>query len=151
VATSKKLKTTFKSAEDSPGFMLWKASNLLQRIHTQCLLELDVTPTQFSILTCLVYLSQSGPVTPSGIVQHAGIDKMMVSDVLRALERKKLLKKETHPSDGRSFFVVPTALGVKLTNSAISKVEAIDAEFFRSVKDISEFHASLVALVKNGG
>ncbi len=40
-----------------------------------------MTPTQFSIMTSLLYLSQDGPVTPSLIVAHTGIDKMTVSDL----------------------------------------------------------------------
>lgn len=146
---TKSLKTNFKKAEDSPGFMLWKASNLLQRIHAQGLSGLNITPTQFSVMTCLVYLNQDGTVTPSRIVAHAGIDKMMVSDLIKTLEKKKLLKREKNLSDGRSFFIVPTALGIKTTNSAVLKIEAIDTLFFKGVKDIREFHANLAALVQN--
>jgi DNA-binding MarR family transcriptional regulator len=141
------LKTQFRSAEDSPGFMLWKAANLLQRAHTGCLRELNITPTQFSLMTCLVYLHQHGPVTAARIVEHAGMDKMLVSDVIKALERKKLLRRRTNPGDGRSRLLEPTALGERITNSAVRKVEDVDTMLFGRVRDVSAFHTELTAFV----
>lgn len=145
----KTLKTNFKKAEDSPGFMLWKASNLLQRLHTECLTDLNVTPTQFSLMTCLVYLSQDGPVTAAKIVSHTGMDKMMVSDLVKTLEKKGLLKRKNNPDDGRSFLVEPTTLGEKTTNSAVLKIEALDKIFFRRVKNLKTFHDDLISLVNS--
>jgi hypothetical protein len=86
----KKLGTRFGSAEQSPGFMLWKAANLLQRLHARSLRELEVTPTQLSVMMCLLYLAQDGPVTPTRIVDHAGIDKMMTSDAAGRRRRGRL-------------------------------------------------------------
>lgn len=142
-----RLKIRYRRAEDSPGFMLWKASNLLQRLHTGCLKDLGVTPTQFSIMTCLLYLSQNGPVTPSLIVAHTGIDKMTVSDLIKTLIRKKLVTKSDNPDDRRSFLVEPSQLGETITNSAIAKVEAVDTRFFDNVRSVRAFHADLTALV----
>jgi DNA-binding MarR family transcriptional regulator len=143
----KKLQTSFAQAEDSPGFVLWKASNLLQRLHSAALKDLNVTPAQFSLMTCLVYLSQKEQVTPSRIVSFTGMDKMMVSDLIKTLEKKKLLSKKENPLDGRSFLVEPTSLGEKVTNSAVQKIEAMDQEFFSRVKDLKLFHEDLLALV----
>lgn len=143
----KKLDTEFKRAEDSPGFMLWKASNLLQRLHADCLKDLNVTPTQFSFMTCLVFLNQRGLVTPTDIVGFTGMDKMMVSDLIKTLVKKKLVVKKNNPDDGRSFFVAPTESGTQITNSAIKKIEAFDREFFRHVRDLKNFHADLISLV----
>jgi DNA-binding MarR family transcriptional regulator len=143
------LKSSFKKAEDSPGFLLWKASNRLQRLHAQCLAGLPVTPTQFSLMACLVYLSKDGPVTASAIVRHAGMDKMMVSDLLKSLEKKKLVQRKLNPNDGRSFLVSPTEKGVEATNSAVLKVEAFDTQFFKEVLDLKKFHANLAALAED--
>ena len=141
------LKTRFRKAEVSPGFLLWKASNLLQRMHSGCLSDLNITPAQFSLMTCLVYLHQHGPVTASRIVDHAGMDKMMVSDLIKTLVRKKLVKRKPNPGDGRSFLLAPTQLGEATTNSAVLKIEALDAEFFTKVNDIASFHKDLASLV----
>jgi len=129
--------------------MLWKASNLLQRLHNKCLKELKVTPTQFSLMICLVYLHQDGPVTASRIVSHTGMDKMMVSDLIKALEKKRLIRKKANPEDGRSSIIEPTRSGERATNSAVREVETVDGEFFRRVNDIRIFHADLIALVSS--
>jgi DNA-binding MarR family transcriptional regulator len=142
-------KSNFRSAEDSPGFMLWKASNRLQRLHARCLTDLEVTPSQFSLMTCLVYLHQSGGVTSSRIVSLTGMDKMLVSDLVRALEKKRLLRRLPHPEDGRSWLIEPTTRGIELTNSAVRQVEAVDAKFFGIVRNPRRFHEELVALVNS--
>ena len=143
-----RLATRFQRAEDSPGFMLWKAANRLQRLHAEVLSDLEVTPTQCSLLTCLVYLQQGegGAVTASRIVEHSGMDKMSVSDLLKSLERKKLLRRRPHPEDGRSRLVEVTAAGERITNAAVTRIEALDTEFFAGVKSATAFHADLVAL-----
>lgn len=144
-----RLATRFRSAEDSPGFLLWKAANLLQRLHADCLRGLQVTPTQFSLLTCLVFLHQDGPVTAAGIVNHTGMDKMMVSDLVKTLERKQLLRRRANPEDGRSWLIAPTASGVRTTNIAIGKVESVDTKFFARVRNAASFRANLRALVSD--
>jgi MarR family transcriptional regulator, organic hydroperoxide resistance regulator len=143
----KRLKTNFKKAEDSPGFMLWKTANLLQRLHWECLRDLDITPTQFSLMTCLVYLHQEGPVTASRIVAHTGMDKMMVSDLLKTLSRKRLITKSSNPEDARSYIIRPTSQGEMVTNAAVMKVEALDKAFFRRIGDVGAFHEALLDLV----
>ena len=143
----KKLNSTFEKAEDSPGFMLWKASNLLQKLHSDCLKDLQVTPTQFSLMTCLVYLHQSGPVTPTRIVNHTGMDKMMVSDLVKTLIKKKLILRKNNPEDARSFIVEPTHLGEKITNQAIQRIEEVDEKYFKPIGNMRTFHQDLIAIV----
>ena len=141
------LSTTFETAEDSLGFLLWKAANTLQRMHAGCLRELDVTTTQFSVLTCLVYLQQSGVVTASSIIVHAGMDKMLVSDVVSALVRKGLLRKTPNPADARSSLLSATARGVRVTNAAVQEVEAVDEAFFSTVPDADSLRLALRTLM----
>src|SRR5262249_53299041 len=113
---ARRRRTAFKRAEDSVGVMLGRASNLLQRLHGGCLRSLDVTPTQFSLMTCLMYLQDEGDVTASRIVAHTGMDKMMVSDVLKTLTQKRLVAKERHPRDARASILRPTRRGKAITN-----------------------------------
>ena len=141
------LNTTFETAEDSLGFLLWKASNTLQHLHADCLRELDVTTTQFSVLTCLVYLQQNGPVTASNIVAHAGMDKMLVSDVMTALVRKGFVRKTPNPTDARSSLLAATALGVRVTNAAVQQVESVDEKFFNRLGDADVLRGALRALI----
>ena len=75
-------KKGFRRAEDSPGFMLWRSSNLLQRMQGRRLRNFPVIPGQFSFMACLVYLHQFEPVTAARVVAYTGMDKMMVSDLV---------------------------------------------------------------------
>jgi DNA-binding MarR family transcriptional regulator len=145
-ASPMRLKTQFASAEQSPGFLLWKASNRLQRLHSRCLADLGLTPTQFSVMMCLVYLRQDGAVNSARIVQHTGMDKMAVSDLVKALHKKRLLSRSADTEDGRSRLIEPTARGVALTNSAVAKVEALDALYFGAVKSLKGFQRDLLSL-----
>jgi DNA-binding MarR family transcriptional regulator len=141
-----RLKTQFGSAEQSPGFLLWKASNRLQRLHGRALSDLGLTPTQFSLMMCLVYLRQDGAVNSARIAHHSGMDKMAVSDLVRALQKKRMLSRSADPKDARSWLIEPTARGVTLTNSALAKVETLDALYFKAVKSLKSFHRDLLAL-----
>jgi DNA-binding MarR family transcriptional regulator len=143
-----KLKTEFSAAEESPGFMLWKAANLLQRSHASELKQIKLTPAQFSMMTCLVYLAQSGLVTSASISKHAGLDKMMVSDLVKTLTRKKMITTKPNPRDGRSFLIEPTSLGTQGTNQAIRKIEKIDEKFFGCEKNMTTFLKILSQIVK---
>lgn len=142
-----RLKTSFLKAEDSPGFMLWKAANLMQRLHSNCLKDLNITPTQFSVMTCIVYLSQQQPITSSAVVAHTGMDKMMVSDLVKTLLKKGYIRKKVHPEDGRSFLISATAMGSDVVNKAVRRIEEFDTQFFAACQNLSSFHADLVSLV----
>lgn len=143
-----RLDTSFGKAEESPGFLLWKTANLLQRSHIAVLKPLKITPAQFSVMTCLVYLSEQDEVTPSQVSKHAGLDKMMVSDLVKTLVKKKLIITKPNPNDGRSFLIEPTDLGITLTNKAVRQIEKCDEQFFRSEKNIQHFKSSLLSLMK---
>ena len=142
-----RLDTRFSRAEDSLGFVLWKAANVLQRLHADCLRDLDVTPAQFSVLTSLLYLQERGPVTASLIVAHTGMDKMSVSDLLTTLERKRLIGKSRNPDDGRSQLIAATAAGERATNAAIERIEALDRRFFEQTGDPDALHTALLPLL----
>jgi len=142
-----KLETHFSTAEASPGFLLWKAANLLQKTHNSVLGPLKITPAQFSMMTCLVYLAENGDVTSAQIAKHSGLDKMMISDLVKTLAKKKMIKTKANPNDGRSFLIEPTEQGAKLTNQAIQAVEKTDSEFFKSEKELKKLMGSLLGLI----
>lgn len=121
----------FKKSDDSPGFLLWKLTNLWQAKIRKTLKPLDLTHTQFVLLTNIVYLTDRGfEVTASELSRQTKIDKMMVSDVSKTLETKQLIVKENHEEDARKVYLYPTLKGRLLTNQAIRLVEEIDRDFF---------------------
>lgn len=129
-----KLESNFKEAEESLGFLLWKASNLLQKSHSSALREIEMTPAQFSLMTCLVYISQNEQATSAVISKHSGMDKMMVSDLVKTLFKKELIRTLPNSEDKRSFIIEPTHKGVRVTNMAVKKIEKIDNAFFKAAK-----------------
>lgn len=142
------LDTQFADSKESLGFSLWKVSNKLQRLHRSGLKEINLTPTQFSLLACIVYMNTSNEaVTQSFLCQHTQMDKMLVSDVIKSLVTKKLVSKKDNPKDSRAFIIAATPDGIKLCNKAVKIVEGIDIQFFGKVKNRSLFNSDLINLL----
>lgn len=142
-----KFQTKFQSAEMSPGFLVWKVSNLHQRLQRKALLHLDLTPSQFSILACFFFLSDKQPVvTQADVCRHAGIDKMLISDITKVLLKKRLMKKVTNKYDGRSFAIHITEEGASKCNQALKIIEEVDFKFFRITENSKHFLTSLIEL-----
>ncbi len=140
----------FKSADLSPGFLLWKVSNLHQRLQRKALLELDLTPSQFSILACYFFLStKSSFVTQADVCRHAGVDKMLISDLTKTLIKKNCIKKITNKEDRRSHPIKLTENGVAKCNQALKIIETLDAKFFKIARDSKSLIRGLADLTKN--
>lgn len=142
----------FKSADLSPGFLLWKVSNLHQRLQRKALLELDLTPSQFSILACYFFLSsKSSSVTQADVCRHAGIDKMLISDLTKTLIKKNCIKKMTNKEDRRSHAIELTENGVDKCNQALKIIETLDAKFFETARDSKGLIRGLADLAEHNG
>ena len=57
-------------------------------------------------------------------------DPMMRSQMLRALEQRRLITRAADPDDSRALRLTVTEPGARLALKAIQRVEAADAEFF---------------------
>ena len=141
-----RLKTPYAARAQSCGFLLWKTANRLQRLHGRALAALDLTPSQCALLACLVGLAPSGAVTSARIAQHTGMDKMLVSDLVKALQRKRLLTRAANPADARSRLLEPTARGVALSRAALARIEALEARFFQPARNLKGLQRDLRAL-----
>ncbi|WP_040781470.1 MarR family winged helix-turn-helix transcriptional regulator [Nocardia pneumoniae] len=126
------LRSRFRTADESPGLLLWQVTNRWQAAQRAALAPFDLTHVQFVLLASLVYLAAGSddPVRQRDLAEHAATDPMMTSQVLRALAEKRLIERRDHPSDRRAKALVVTAAGVALANRAIVAVEACDQEFF---------------------
>ena len=124
VKMSHKLNTQFKSAEASPGFLFWKIANLHQKLQRQVLSDLNISPTQFSILACYFFCqNKPGLPTQSDICEMAGLDKMLVSDITKTLLAKQLIRKKSRASDKRSYEIELSEEGKIICNKAIKLIE----------------------------
>ena len=127
--------TRYEGPGASPGFALWQVATLWQRAVRAALVEVDLTHAQFVLLVSAAWLIadhgvNGEPVTQSTISAHAKTDAVMTSEVLRTLERKKLIRRLPHPSDARARQIAITPAGKRLARRAIALVEAVDESFF---------------------
>jgi DNA-binding MarR family transcriptional regulator len=118
----------------SPGFLLWRVTLRWKRQIAEALAPLELTHVQFVLLASLWWLNGEGEQpTQSALAAFAGADVKMASEVLRALEARGLLERETDPRDTRARRLRATAPGGGLAKTAIGIVEAVDSEFFATV------------------
>lgn len=125
--------------QDSPGFLMWRATLRWQRTIAAALGPVGLTHVQFVLLASVWWLSEQAGSTrqlPSqrAVAEHADTDVMMTSQVLRALERRGLLIRTGDPTDARVKRLTVTQNGRRLAEQAITLVEQADASFFDHVQ-----------------
>jgi DNA-binding MarR family transcriptional regulator len=140
----------FKNATpgDSTGFMLWKVNNLWQREIKRTLKRYDLTHTQFVILASAYWLSnQNKMITQVEIANFIKIDKMMTSNVIRALIRKKLIDRTEHATDTRAKVIKLTDKGIDILKMSVAEVEDFDRIFFSQLSSSTNFNGELLRIL----
>lgn len=114
----------------SPGFLLWHVSTAWRGSIELMLKSMGLTHPQFVILATLGWLTRNGDrVTQALIGKMAGLDPNTVSQIIKGLEQKELLKREKS-SDGRAKNPILTAKGSTILERTLPAVETKDSEFF---------------------
>lgn len=128
----------------SPGFLLWQVTHAWQRQVMAALKPFELTHAQFVLLASTWWLSnhEQEP-TQRRIAEHAGTDPMMTSQVLRSLEGRGLLTRQTSDRDARANTVTPTLRGADLARAATAAVEGVDREFFQTTTYSGELMEAL--------
>ncbi len=139
----------FQEADDSIGFLLWRVHNAWQRELRRQLKKFNLTHTQFVILACAHWLNQQDEeVSQVKIARLAKTDTMLTSNVLRALEKKRLIRRKEHSKDSRAKKILLTKAGIKRLKKAVNKVENFDREFFSHLTNSRQFKTELSKLLK---
>ena len=139
---------SYKSSNEATGFLLYKVHNFWQREIKRCLKDLDITHTQFVILASSYWLFlKNNEVTQIEIAHHAQMDTMMISNVIRTLERKDMLKRKEQKTDTRAKLVILTKKGIEILKIAVKRVEEFDREFFSSLHNSANFNKELSQLM----
>jgi len=146
---AKKIKFQFKKPEDSPGFLLAQVTILWQRKQKRVLDPLNLTHTQFVLLSSLAWLSrENDSVTQVDIANLSNSDRMMVSKVLRTLEEKKFITRHEHKTDTRAKIIKLTQEGAKVLQKALVRVEKADFDFFSAVgTNLEIFNKDMLKLI----
>ena len=116
----------------SPGFWLHHAALEWRQRLDRALRPLGLTPTQFNLLASIGWLDRTRPSPPTQqqVADHAGADRMMTSKVLRTLEERGLVTRESDAGDARSLRLRLTDEGRRLTSRAVRRAVAVDDELF---------------------
>src|SRR4029450_9793261 len=141
----KRLPPQFATPAASPGVLLWQAVNRWQRGQRRALRDAGLSHLQVMLLASVTSLAeQDEPVSQVMLARHARTDAMTTSQVLRALERKKLVRRADHPSDSRAYALRPTAAARPLARQLIHLVERADQKFFEPLGgDVGRFAGML--------
>lgn len=126
--------STHSGPEESPGFLLWRASTLWRRTLEKKLKSFDLTHPQFVILATTAWLTKDGnEASQADISRQAGLDPNTTSQILRGLEKKALIQRHNTFNE-RNKHPTLTAKGSKILSQALPAVEKEDAEFFGKLK-----------------
>jgi MarR family transcriptional regulator, organic hydroperoxide resistance regulator len=115
---------------DTLGMRLRGAYLTFHRMANAHFEPFGVTADQFVVLTLL---AEADGVTQREVVEQASSDPNTIGEMLTRLERKKLIRRERHPRDGRARCVYLTAKGRKvqqvLWDSWDGHLRAVDGAF----------------------
>ncbi len=120
--------------KQSPGFLLWHISTTWRSSIETALQTFGLTHPQFVVLATTGWLTRNGdPINQIAIGKMAGLDPNTNSQILKGLEQKGLIKRNS-ASDGRAKNVSLTPKGSQILERALPAVEQTDALFFNSLK-----------------
>ncbi len=141
----------FKEFEDFPGLLLWQLQHLWQRRLNTTLEPYKITHMQFLMLSALeIYLSTGMEATQANFAKALKFDIMMTSNVLRKLEERKFITRETNPSDTRSMLLDITLEGRTIVKNTRKIVDKFNNEFFGSIgDDLKVFIQSMLGLINS--
>lgn len=136
----KKLDFNFEKPEENLGYLLWQATMLWQRQMNRALDEISLTHTQFVIMAALGWLLKSSDnVTQKEIADHSNTDRMMVSKILRTLQKNELIERKEHETDTRAKCVFLTDKGIDTLQKAIEIKTQANNLFFVKLSDKHKF------------
>lgn len=129
-----------KEPNNNIGYLLWQTTMLWQRQMNNALSEVEITHTQFVILASLGWLLKKiNNVTQKEIAEFSKTDRMMVSKILRTLQKNRLINREEHQTDTRAKCVFLTEKGKNTLQEAFKIKVKANNEFFNNLADQERF------------
>jgi MarR family transcriptional regulator, organic hydroperoxide resistance regulator len=124
----------YKKPNESPGLLLWNVHTLWQRAINQVLKPFHLTHTQFVIMAItLWFLNKHHTPTQIEIAKQSKIDPVVLSNAIKSLEKKHLIKRKEAP-DTRAKNILLTKKGASLIPLAIKAIETFDTKFFECLE-----------------
>ena len=146
---NKKIDFLFETPNESLGYLLWQATMRWQREANKVLREVGLTNTQFAILSALAWLLRSSKsVTQKDIAEGSKTDRMMVSKILRTLQKNGLVERKEHETDTRAKCVFLTNKGVETLQKALEIKNKSNELFFENITDKQNFAKELQQIIE---
>lgn len=135
------------SAGNTPGFLLRHATLRWQRQVAAALSGSSLTHVQFLVLSSTWWLGRNGDAPKQReVAEHAGLEPVMTSQVLKVLERDGHVHRVRDIADSRAIRVAVTPGGRDLARRCVVILDRIDAEFFAEVRETPGFMECLRTL-----
>lgn len=113
---------------DCINFILSNTQNAVYSYFKKKLQEFDITPSQYSLLSCL--RTQDGQ-TPSQLAQAMKLDTSSITGILGRTEKKDLIGRSYSQEDRRSVFIHLRPEGAALLSQVDRVIEEANAKIIR--------------------
>jgi DNA-binding MarR family transcriptional regulator len=131
----------FEESQYSPGFCLWQATIVWQRLIKKAVEPHGVSHAQFVLLAILLWMEEHHKQsTQAVLVKMSKLDKMTVSKALNALCEKELMIRTESAIDSRTKVANLTSKGRTLIQQLVPIVEAVDTQFFGGLAKANQKH-----------
>lgn len=139
---------SLRAPENAVGFVLWRLSARYQRAMDRALLPLKLTNLQFVTLALVAWLGRTGQaVTQTELSRFSDIHPMQISQVMKVLEAKSLIRRQPSSADSRAKELVITSLGLKSLRLAFpAAIEVQERLFGTAGKPGGQLLATLLRL-----
>lgn len=125
--------SSYQGPKQSPGFLLWRISTSWRSSIETILKSFGLTHPQFVVLATTAWLTRNGELTTQAIIgKMAGLDPNTISQIIRGLEKKRLIRRNVS-SDGRAKNPNLTKLGNEVLAKSLPAVERADSDFFNTI------------------
>jgi DNA-binding MarR family transcriptional regulator len=111
---------------ERPGYLARRLNQIHQALFFECCKDYTITPVQYGLLTTL---NEQPGLDQTSLCAELGIDRTTMTDVLRRLEQRGLVKREPSLVDGRQKLAHITAKGKKLTRDMYGHMREAQTRF----------------------
>lgn len=118
------------------AYLLMSVSKKLRYELNIALNTTDITAQQFSVLQHIHTLSKNQEVNASILSHCLDMDKPTTSGIISRLEKKNLLKRETHPKDKRASIILLTPTGKEKLKACIVIADDVLLNFLTPLTEI---------------
>jgi DNA-binding MarR family transcriptional regulator len=138
----------FKQPEDSLGYLLWQTAHGWMRRLNGELLGMGLTHLQMIALGSTLWLTRiGGAPSQARLAEFCAMDPMLISKVVRTLEKKRAIVRTPDPRDTRSKLLSVTDEGKRIILQCIPVIERAYEKFFAAVgENEPQLHDMLLRL-----